>query len=460
MSRRVLAFWFALGLICGLVAPVAPAFDGDKPEPPAAKSPADAEQQQRQEQYYELFKTLVDVMDQVERNYVEKVSREELLEAAIRGVMAKLDPYSNYIRPEHLDRFRNDLESEFGGIGIQLGVLDGKLKVISPLVGTPAYRAGILAGDTILEINGKSAAGISMDEAQNRLLGKAGTEVRLTIQHEGEEQTHTITLRREIIRVETVLGDRRNDKDAWDFMIDVEHKIGYIRLTAFSRETTRDLRRALRDLTEQGMRGLVLDLRFNPGGLLTTAVEVADLFISEGRIVGTEDRNGEKKYWDAVKDGTFEGFAMAVLINRYSASASEIVAACLQDHQRAVVVGERSWGKGSVQNVVELAGGGALKLTTAGYYRPSGKNIHRREDADEDDEWGVVPNEGYALRLDSEEMSKLVLDRRDRDIIRARPLEKPETPFVDRQLKMALQYVMAEAAKKGSVKPAPSDQAK
>ena len=166
------------------------------------------------------------------------------------------------------------------------------------------------------------------------------------------------------------------------------------------------------------MRGLILDLRFNPGGLLTSAVEVSDLFISEGRIVSTKGRNTEERVWDAVKPGTFEGFPMVVLVNRYSASASEIVAACLQDHDRAVIVGERTWGKGSVQNVVELEEGkSALKLTTATYTRPNGHNIHRFPDAKDSDEWGVKPNLGYEVKLNIDEMNDLITDRRHRDLV-------------------------------------------
>ena len=175
------------------------------------------------------------------------------------------------------------------------------------------------------------------------------------------------------------------------------------------------------ELKNQDIKGLVLDLRFNPGGLLTSAIEVSDLFISEGRIVSTEGRNSEARVWDAHAPGTFDGFPMAVLVNRYSASASEIVAACLQDHQRAIVIGERTWGKGSVQNVIEMEGGkSALKLTTAGYKRPNGKNIHRFPDASEKDEWGVAPNDGFDDKLSNGEMRTLIAVRHDRDIVHAK----------------------------------------
>src|SRR5262249_7411982 len=195
---------------------------------------------------------------------------------------------------------------------------------------------------------------------------------------------------------------------------------------AFSRETTAELRRALAQLEKEGLKGLIVDLRFNPGGLLSTAIEVSDLFIADGRIVSTKGRNTPERVWDAEKEGTYEGFPMAVLVNHYSASASEILSACLQDHKRAVIIGERTWGKGSVQNVVELEGGkSALKLTTASYHRPSGKNIHRFPDAKEGDEWGVMPNEGFQVKLSEEQMVRLIRERRRRDIL---PNKHPKAP--------------------------------
>jgi carboxyl-terminal processing protease len=217
-------------------------------------------------------------------------------------------------------------------------------------------------------------------------------------------------------------------------MLDPEKRIGYIRITAFSRDTASELRKALDSLDTRKLRGLVLDLRFNPGGLLTSAIEVSDLFISEGRIVSTKGRNTDERVWDAVKPGTYEGFPMVVLVNRYSASASEIVAACLQDHDRATVIGERTWGKGSVQNVIELESGkSALKLTTASYARPNGHNIHRFPDAKESDEWGVKPNDGLEVRLSADEMARLLEHRRRLDIIEAK--EKAQAKAKDTETK-------------------------
>jgi carboxyl-terminal processing protease len=487
MLRRV-SPWLMLLILSGTLADAAT----DKPRP------------QPKDDYYELYKVLVDTMDQVERNYVKEVDRRELMEAAIKGVLGKLDPYSSYIPPDELSRFRATVDSEFGGIGIQIGVEGGQLKILSPLAGTPAYRAGLLAGDRIVAIEGKSTEGITIDDAVARLKGKEGTKVTITVIHPGKTDKHEVTVTREKIHVETVLGDRRKIDDSWDFMFDAKQRIGYLRVTAFSRDTAAELRRALEQLKGEKMRALILDLRFNPGGLLSSAIEVSNLFIAKGRIVSTKGRNSPERVWDAHKNGAYEGFPMVILVNRYSASASEIVSACLQDHKRAVIMGERTWGKGSVQNVVELENGrSALKLTTASYRRPSGKNIHRFEDAKETDEWGVTPDKGHDLKLGDSEMVNLLEDRRQRDVVQPHdapqakpeaekktepnpngngkskenpapkangkppaekpaaqkpPAEKPaakekpgtgldEPPFVDRQLQMAVKYLTGQLAR-------------
>jgi carboxyl-terminal processing protease len=382
--------------------------------------------------YYELYKGLVDTVDQIERNYVKEIDRRELIDAAIKGILSKLDPYSSYIPPKDLSGFRTMVENEFGGIGIQVSAQGGQLKVISPLPGSPAYRAGVQAGDRILEINGKSTEGMAIDEAVVQMKGKEGTKVTLSIVHPGRRKKETIAVARERIHIETVLGDRRKADDTWDFMLDTQERIGYLRVTAFSRDTAGEMRTALEELKSQGMKALVLDLRFNPGGLLNSAIEASNLFISKGTIVSTQGRNSPERIWKARTEGAFEGFPMIVLVNRYSASAAEIVAACLQDHHRAVVMGERTWGKGSVQNVIELEDShAALKLTTAAYRRPSGKNIHRFPESKEADEWGVAPDKGFELKLEYGEMATLEEDRSARDIVQPkpaatkRPLKKP-----------------------------------
>jgi carboxyl-terminal processing protease len=404
-------------------------------------------------------------------------------------VLSKLDPYSNYISPEDIGRFKTSVESQFGGIGIQIGVDEHQqLKIMTPLIGTPAYRAGLEAGDSILEIGGKSTEGIQIDDAVKELKGDPGTTVKLTIRHRGSSEKETVALTREWVHVETILGDRRKGDDGWDFMLDHDKHIGYIRVSTFSRDTAQELKKALVELQKEGLKGLIIDLRFNPGGLLNSAIEVSDLFIANGRIVSTKGRNTPERVWDANQEGTFEGFPMAVLVNHFSASASEILSACLQDHARAVVIGERTWGKGSVQNVIELEGGkSALKLTTASYHRPNGKNIHRFPDAKDTDEWGVSPDPGYEIKLTPRQVERMVHDRHDRDIVvgkhakaaaaatppaapappAAPPASEPPTdekadekaddsdakppagqsPFVDPQLQRAVEYLTQELAR-------------
>lgn len=422
-----------------------------------AKPMAEAATQERtpdeEKEYYELLRLFADTLDQVERNYVEDISKRELMEAAIRGMMSKLDQHSNYIPPEEMDRFKSDVESEFGGVGIQVSIEGGQLRVISPIYGTPAYRAGIMAGDRIIKIEDKPTRGLTMDECIKLLKGKVGTSVNVTVEHEKDSRQETVKLTRETIRVETVLGDVRDKDDKWTYYLDEDKQIGYIRITSFGRHTTEELSRALKQLSEKGLKGLILDLRFNPGGLLSSAIEVSDLFIAEGDIVSTQGRNSSRRAWTARKSGTYEGFPMVVLVNRYSASASEIVSACLQDHNRAVVMGERTWGKGSVQNIIQLEDGkSALKLTTAGYQRPSGKNIHRQEGASETDDWGVRPNDGYEMRLSDAELAELVTSRRERDILRKKDDETPLPELKDRQLEKAVEYLTGKI--EGTDKPA------
>jgi len=399
----------------------------------------------KEEEYYELMRILADTFEQIERNYVKEVDRRALVESAVRGMLDELDPYSNYISPDDLSRFNVVVEQEFGGIGIQVGIdpQTRRLTVISPLPGTPAYKAGVRSGDTVMEIEGKSTEGVTLDQAVKLLKGKAGEAVTIGVQHQGGTTIEKLTMVRAIIHLSSVLGDTHKADDTWNFMLDNDKKIGYVRLTAFSRDSTRELKEALTALKDEGMKALVLDLRFNPGGLLTAATEISDLFIEEGKIVSTQGRNTAEKVYNATKKDTFAGFPMVVLVNHFSASASEIVSAALQDHKRALIVGERTWGKGSVQNVIELENGkSALKLTTASYHRPSGKNIHRFPGAKDTDEWGVSPDESYAVPFTTEDMQKYLEYRRQRDVLTKDG--PPKTDFVDRQLGKAVEYLVGQ----------------
>jgi carboxyl-terminal processing protease len=338
------------------------------------------------------------------------------------------------------------------------------------MVGTPAYEAGVLAGDTILKIDGKATDSMRMSEAIDLIQGPPGSKITLTLGREGAKEPLDITVTRAEIKVPSVLGDRRkaDDPKAWDYFIDAKERVGYVRVTAFTKNTTAEVKGALEQLEKDGVRALVIDLRNNPGGLLKSAVEVSDLFLDEGLIVTTKGRNYKDEVYTARADGTMLGgpggkVPVAVLVNKYSASASEILSAALQDHKRAVVVGERSYGKGSVQNVILMENDtSALKLTTASYWRPSGKNIHRFPDAKDfeaakidPDEWGVRPDEGLEVKVKDQERIDWMQWRADRDIVRARP-KAPEKdkdgnvkpPFVDRVLEKAVEHLKKELDKK------------
>lgn len=404
---------------------------------------------------YELIRLFADALDQVERNYVKEVDRKVLVEAAIQGMMSKLDPHSNFIAPSDLEKFTSNIENEFGGIGITVSTQTGELVVTTPLYGTPAYRAGIRGGDKISEIEGEPTKGITIDDAIKRMKGKLGTSVKLTIIHALDGSSETKDVPRELIRVDSVLGDSRKADDTWNFILEEQKKIGYIRITSFSRHTTDELRSALQELTTQGVKGLVLDLRWNPGGLLPAAIEICDLFVADGRIVSTAGRSIAERKWDAKKEGTFDTFPIAILVNGSSASASEILAACLQDHGRAVVIGQRTYGKGSVQNIIELDDGkSALKLTTAGYLRPSGRNIDRKPGATPDDEWGVKPNDGFEVKLSDEEIEEFFAQRRKWEAIVAHPKDAPppaaEPRKHDKQIQKGLDYLQEKLAQQAA----------
>lgn len=391
---------------------------------------------------YELMKMFVDALDEVQRNYVEPISRRELMEAAIEGVLAKLDKYSDYIAPEDVDAFQKDVDAEFGGIGIQVEMRNKRLTVVSPLRGSPGAKAGLKSDDVILDVDGKTTEGESLRDSTKRMMGRLGTDVVLKVLH-SDGNIETLTVTRGNIEVETVVANSRESDGSWDWTIDDQYMIGYIRISSFSGHTPKELNAALKELQEMGMRGLILDLRFNPGGLLPAAIEVADMFLKEGRIVSTSGRNGDNRAWDAKAEGTYENFPMVVLVNHFSASASEIVSASLQDNKRAVIVGTRTWGKGSVQKVIDLPGRSAMKLTTSSYLRPSGKNIHRAKDATEDDVWGVKPNPGMEVELQDAEMRRVRAMHLDSFRMPGGNQPLP-TVYIDRQLSRGIGHIKSK----------------
>lgn len=410
-----------------------------------------------------------ETMDIIEDQYFEEVDRRELFENAMRG-MVELDPHSTYFGPEDFKQLEENLDQQFGGVGIQVEYdeEEERLRIVSPLPDTPAHRAGIQAGDLIEKIDDTDASGMQLEDAVDLIKGEPGTPVVLSVRRQGREQLLPISMQREQIHNESVAGDLRHSDGSWDFFLESEPNIGYVRLRTFGEKSTEELRRAL-DFKKHPVDALVLDLRDNAGGLLDVAVDVCDMFIDKGSIVSTRGRGKKlKSEFNASSGNTIvdRDLPMVVLINGYSASASEIVAACLQDHKRAVVVGERSWGKGTVQNIIRLENGkSAIKLTTASYWRPSGKNIHRHQDDEDDDDWGVRPNEGFEVELSDEEKNELLAYTRDRGVMRVKdgkPDEEPADdgaddasvdspdqngPFVDRQLKRAVDYLKQQISR-------------
>ncbi|WP_137181920.1 S41 family peptidase [Roseomonas sp. AR75] len=316
---------------------------------------------------YRLLNLFGDVFERIRAEYVEQVNDRDVIESAINGMLQGLDPHSSYMNPRSFRDMQVQTRGEFGGLGIEVTQENGYVKVISPIDETPAARAGVKPGDLITHINGQSTQGLTLQEAVEQMRGERGTQIRLTIRREGERAPVELTLTRDVIRPQ-VARFRLEGGD-----------IAYVRLTAFNEQTEAALRRAITTMRQQAggnLKGLILDLRNNPGGLLDQAVQVADDFLDQGEIVSTRARRAEDaQRWNARAGDIAQGLPMVVLINGGSASASEIVAGALQDHRRAVVMGVKSFGKGSVQTVMPIPGNGAIRLTTARYYTPSGRSI-------------------------------------------------------------------------------------
>ncbi|MCK4872383.1 MAG: S41 family peptidase [Phycisphaerales bacterium] len=341
------------------------------------------------------------------------------------GVMSRLDTYSTVIWPDEMAFFNRSMTGEFVGVGIQIQLDTARqLKVVTPIEGTPAQRAGVKRGDLIRMIDGESTVGISLTQAVERITGERGTQVTLTVEREGSDELIPLTIARDIIPLYSVKGWKRTGKGEtdWDYFVDPLNHIGYIRLTSFTDDTVDELDRAVATMRAQGLSGLILDLRFNPGGLLSAATRISNRFVASGLLVSTEDKSG-RMTWHADASphrASLGSIPTVVLINEGSASASEIVAGCLQDHNRALIVGERSYGKGSVQQVMSLRGGrAALKLTMQQYRLPRGRLIHRH---DGDTTWGVEPD--IKVPMTSDQLITALELRQDADLL---PLDEDET---------------------------------
>ncbi len=333
---------------------------------------------------YRQLNLFGDVFEQVRSDYVTEVEDEQLIEDAINGMLAGLDPHSSYLNPRNFQDMQIQTRGEFGGLGIEVTMEEGVVKVVAPMDDTPADRAGVEAGDYITHLDGEPILGLTLSEAVDRMRGRPGTDLTITVVRDGEREPFDVTITRDLIELKAV-------------RFRTEENVGYIRITTFNEHTEENTRAAIRDLQREvgpGLEGFVIDLRNNPGGLLNQAIEVSDLFLNEGEIVSTRGRHTEDtQRFNARRGDLSNGLPVIVLINGGSASASEIVAGALQDQRRAIVLGTQSFGKGSVQTVIPLNGGanGALRLTTAKYYTPSGRSIQAR---------GIEPDIEVAYRAD------------------------------------------------------------
>lgn len=313
----------------------------------------------------EQLRTFSDVFARIKRNYVEDVSDEDLLEHAIRGMLSGLDPHSSYLNTEQFQELRIGTSGEFGGLGIEVGMEDGFVRVVSPIDDTPAARAGMQSGDLIIRLDDKPVKGLELNEAVKLMRGKPGSDIVLTVVREGEDRPLNITLTRAVIQVTSVKNRI------------LEEGYGYVRVSHFQTKTPTDMIKAIEKMQIEGeMKGLVLDLRNNPGGVLSAAVGISDAFLNDGLIVYTDGREDDSRLrYSASRGDILDGAPLVILVNGGSASASEIVAGAMQDHNRGVVMGSKTFGKGSVQTIQNLPNGGAVKLTTARYFTPSGRSI-------------------------------------------------------------------------------------
>ena len=332
----------------------------------------------------ELYKKIdlfSEVLNKINDEYVEEIDQSEVMDAAIDGVLQSLDPYSSYMSPEMLLNMQTETSGKFGGLGIEVGMESGVVKVISPIDGSPASRVGIKAGDYIVKINNNQVQGKSLSEAVELMRGSVGTDIEITVRRKGAKKALIFNITREIIKIQSVKSEI------------LEDTVGYLRLNAFNENSSDQIKNKLKEIKKnKSVKGYILDLRNNPGGLLSQAIKISDFFLNEGEIVSTKSRHkSENKKFFARKGDIIDGKTLIVLINYGSASASEIVAGALKDHKRAILLGEPSYGKGSVQSIIPLKNKGAIRLTISKYYLPSGKSIS---------EVGIVPDIEVAEETD------------------------------------------------------------
>ena len=316
---------------------------------------------------YKKIDLFGEVLEKINKEYVDEVDQSKSMDSAINGLLQSLDPYSAYMSPENFESMQTETSGEFGGLGIEVGMEAGVVKVISPIDNTPASRAGLKAGDYIVKINDEQVQGKSLMDAVDLMRGPVGSSIEITVRRRGEKKALIFNIMREVIEVQSVKFEL------------LDNNIGYIRLTSFNENSSQQVKEKIKKFNKnRDLKGFVLDLRNNPGGLLSQAIKISDFFLENGEIVSTKSRQvSENRRWFAKKGDLTNGKTLIVLINYGSASASEIVAGALKDHKRAIILGENSYGKGSVQSIIPLKNKGAIRLTIAKYYLPSGKSISK-----------------------------------------------------------------------------------
>ena len=334
---------------------------------------------------YKKIDLFSEVLDKINKEYVEDINQSEVMDAAINGVLQSLDPYSAYMSPESFQNMQTETSGEFGGLGIEVSMEAGVVKVISPIDESPADEVGVKAGDYIVKINEHQVQGKTLTEAVDLMRGPVGSDIEITVRRKGVKKAIVFKITREIIKIQSVKSKKINDN------------IGYIRLTAFNENSSSQIKKKINEFTkDKKIKGYILDLRNNPGGLLSQAIKISDFFLTNGEIVSTKSRKeSENRRWFANKGDIINGKVLIVLINYGSASASEIVAGALKDNKRAILLGENTYGKGSVQSIIHLKNNGAIRLTISKYYLPSGKSISEVgitpdiEVAESDDEFRI-----------------------------------------------------------------------
>jgi len=320
---------------------------------------------EKNDELYDKIDLFSEVIEKINKNYVEEINQVDVMDSAINGVLQSLDPFSSYLTPEMFNEVQTETSGEFGGLGIEVSMESGLVKVISPIDNTPAFKAGIKPGDYIIKINDDQVQGKSLIEAVNLLRGPVGSPIEITVRRKGVKKAIVFKIVREKIKIESVKVKT------------LDNNLGYIRLTSFNENSSNQIKKKINELKKnKKIKGYIFDLRNNPGGLLSQAIEISDFFLDDGEIVSTKGRqSSENRKWFAKKGDLINGKPLIVLTNYGSASASEIVAGALKDHKRAILIGENSYGKGSVQSIIPLKNNGALRLTISKYYLPSGKSI-------------------------------------------------------------------------------------